>query len=312
LYTAGPSLNGNSVKTAEAADKMVREQQAAGYDFLKLHPGLTLDNFNAIVKAANEVHIPFAGHVSWEVGIWRAITANYASVDHLDGFIEGLVPDLASIPEDQAGFMGIFVAGRADSTQLPKLMKALAEHRIGVVPTQALAERWFAADKTSAQLLKAPEMIYIEAGLAAKWAESKDKTMTSPLYKPETYSQFIKLRRKLIYECQKNGVLLLLGSDAPQVFNVPGFSIHHELQYLVKAGLTPYQALRTGTVNPSLYFNRADAGTIKTGNVSDLVLLNGNPLKDISQSSRIEGVMLADRWLPKEYIAAELKKLVKK
>ena len=149
LYTAGPSLNGNTVKTIEAADKMVREQKAAGYDFLKLHPGLALDNFNVIVKTANEVHIPFAGHVSWEVGIWRAIDAGYASVDHMDGFIEGLVPGLASMSEEQAGFMGIFVAGRADSTQIPKLMRGLAGHHIAVVPTQSLAERWFAADKTS-------------------------------------------------------------------------------------------------------------------------------------------------------------------
>ena len=155
-------------------------------------------------------------------------------------------------------------------------------------------------------------MMYIDAVTAGKWAESKERTMTNPSYKPETYNQFIKLRRKLIYECQKQGVVLLLGSDAPQVFNVPGFSIHHELQYLVNAGLTPYQALRTGTVNPALYFHRPDAGTIKIGNVAELVLLNGNPLKDIRQTSRIEGVMLSNRWLSKDDIAGELKKLVKK
>ena len=59
------------------------------------------------------------------------------------------------------------------------------------------------------------------------------------------------------------------------------------------------------------FFNRDDAGSIKTGNVSDLVLLTGNPLADISNTSRIEGVMLGNRWLSKEFIASELKKLVK-
>ena len=98
---------------------------------------------------------------------------------------------------------------------------------------------------------------------------------------------------------------LLLGSDAPQVFNVPGFSIHHELKYLVDAGLTPYEALRSGTVNVASFFNHPDWGTVKRGNVSDLVLLGGNPLKYIQQTSKIEGVMRGSQWVSKEYIEAE-------
>jgi imidazolonepropionase-like amidohydrolase len=104
---------------------------------------------------------------------------------------------------------------------------------------------------------------------------------------------------------------MLLGSDAPQVYNVPGFSIHHELQYMVDAGLTPFEALQMGTVNVAKFFERSDAGTIKAGNVSDLVLLTANPLQDIGNTSQIEGVMLGNRWLPKEFIDSELKKLVK-
>ncbi len=311
LYTSGPSLNGTSVKTAEGGAAMVREQKAAGYDFLKLHPGLTLDNFNAIVKTAKEVNIPFAGHVSWDVGIWRAIDAGYASIDHLDGFIEGMVPGIETLTQEQVGFVGLYVAGRADATQIPKLVKGLRDHHIWAVPTQALAERWLSADKTSEQLRNAPEMIYMDPKTVANWADSKDKAMSSPLYKKEDFDSFIRLRRKLIYECNKNGVGLLLGSDAPQVFNVPGFSIHHELQYIVDSGLTPYEALRTGTVNVAAYFNRPDAGIIKAGNVADLVLLAGDPLADIKQTRGIEGVMLANRWLSKEYIAIELNKLVK-
>ena len=75
FYTSGPSFNGISVKTPEGGEKMVRDQKAMGYDFLKLHPGLTRENFNAIVNIAKEVGIPFAGHVSSGVGVWRAIDA---------------------------------------------------------------------------------------------------------------------------------------------------------------------------------------------------------------------------------------------
>ena len=94
----------------------------------------------------------------------------------------------------------------------------------------------------------------------------------------------------------------MLGSDAPQIFNVPGFSIHHEMKYMVDAGLTPYETLRTGTVNVASYLNKPDWGVVKTGNVSDLVLLSGNPLKDISQTKNIEGVMMGTNWLSKGYI----------
>ena len=123
--------------------------------------------------------------------------------------------------------------------------------------------------------------------------------------------RLIELRRKLIYECNKNGVGLLLGSDAPQVFDVPGFSVHHELRYLVDAGLTPYDALKTGTVNVGKFLKREDIGVIKIGAVSDLLLLNGNPLSDINQSKNIEGVMMGNLWFGRDYRSAELKKLEK-
>lgn len=313
FFTSGPSFNGLSVKTPEGGDKMVREQKTMGYDFLKLHPGLTLENFNAIVKAAREVGIPYAGHVSSGVGVWRAIDAGYASIDHLDGFIEGMVPGIEAMTPEEVGFFGLFAAKKSDQTQIPKLVTGLREHHIWVVPTQCLAERWIAADKSAEQLRGAPEMIYMDTKTLDAWTTNKKNQMSNPKYNEAEVNDFVKLRRKLIYECNKNGVGLLLGSDAPQVFNVPGFSIHHELQYLVDAGLTPYEALRTGTVNVAAFFNLSgNSGTVKAGNVSDLVLLNGNPLADIRQTTKIEGVMLGNNWLSKEYIAAELKKLEKK
>ncbi|CAN5450037.1 amidohydrolase family protein [soil metagenome] len=312
FYTSGPSFNGLSVKTPEGADKMVREQKAIGYDFLKLHPGLTLANFNAMVKTAKEVNIPFAGHVSSGVGVWRAIDAGYASIDHMDGFIEGMVPGIEKMTDQEIGFFGLFASKKVDETKIPALMKALKDHKIWVVPTQCLAERWIAPTPTGDELRNAPEMLYMDTKTLDSWSENKKRQIATPGYNETDALNFVKLRKKLIYECQKNGVGLLLGSDAPQVFNVPGFSIHHELKYLVDAGLTPYEALRSGTVNVASFLNHPDWGTIKTGNVSDLVLLSGNPLKDIQQTSKIEGVMLGSQWLSKEYIKAELKKLTKR
>ena len=311
FYTTGPSFNGISVTSPEAGADMVRKQKAAGYDYLKLHPGLTRQKFDAIASTAKEVKIPFVGHVSFGVGVWRAIEAGYSSIDHLDGFIEGLVPGIQNMDQQQAGFFGTKVADRADVTQITKLMSALKSKGIWVVPTQSLAERWISGKYTPEDFMRDPDRIYIKPETVAQWIKTKTDMLNDSGFNVTRIEDFVKLRRKLIKECQKNGVGLLLGSDAPQVFNVPGFAAHNELEYLVLAGLTPYEALRTGTVNVATYLNRKDSGVIKTGAVSDLILLNGNPLTDIKQTRNISGVMIGDKWLTKEFIDSELMRLKK-
>lgn len=311
FYATGPSFNGQTVKTAGRGAEMVREQKAAGYDYLKLHPGLTKETFPAIAKTAREVGIPFVGHVSFNVGVWRAIEAKYSSIDHLDGFIEAITPGSDTLAEQETGLFGAWIAYRANATMIPKLVNALREKQIYVVPTQALAERWL-SPLPATEFTDDPEMIYMKPQEIESWVKAKSGYMTNPNFSKEHAERLVQIRRKLIYECQKNGVSILLGSDAPQVFNVPGFSIHHEMKYMVDAGLTPYETLKTGTVNVASYLGKTDSGVIKAGNVSDLVLLNGNPLTDISQTRTIEGVMMGTNWLSKTYIQSELKKLEKK
>ena len=311
FITSGPSLNGNSVKTAADAARLVREQKSAGYDFLKLHPGLTKETFPAVAKAAHEAGIPFAGHVSFDVGVWQAIDSGYATIDHLDGFVESLVPPGTPITEQSNGLFGMFSAARADTLRIPALMQRLREKKIWVVPTQALAERWFAP--VDAERLRAePEMIYMTSKTLDDWTNAKKSLQSNPSYNAADMNQFIQLRRQLILACERSGVGLLLGSDAPQVFDVPGFSLHHELKYMVDAGLTPYEALRTGTVAVARFLNQPGAGVVRAGAPADLVLLNGNPLLDISQTKNIDGVVLAGRWLSKGWIAETLKGLEKK
>ena len=91
------------------------------------------------------------------------------------------------------------------------------------------------------------------------------------------------------------GAGLLLGSDSPQLFNVPGFSIHHELAFLVEAGLTPFEALQTGTTAVAEFLG-TNTGTVAVGRDADLVLLDANPLADISNVRRVHGVMLRGIW----------------
>lgn len=309
FYTTGPSFNGMSVKSPEEGSEMVKRQKEAGYDYLKLHPGLTRQKFDAIASNAKAVGIPFAGHVSSGVGVWRAIEAGYSSIDHLDGFVEALVPGIEKLHEQQTGLFGMWVADEADRSRIPELMKALRENRIWVVPTQSLAERWFHPDYKAEDFRKDPHSIYMKPETVAQWIASKNSLAGNAQYDEAEIRNFVQLRRDLILACQENGVGLLLGCDAPQVFNVPGFSTHNELEYLVRSGLTPYQALMTGTRNVAKYLGKSDSGLIRQGAVSDLILLNANPLEDIRHTREIAGVMIGAKWMDRKDLDAALKAL---
>ncbi|MHC4819721.1 MAG: amidohydrolase family protein, partial [Planctomycetota bacterium] len=93
------------------------------------------------------------------------------------------------------------------------------------------------------------------------------------------------------------GARLLLGTDCGTPYIVAGWSVHRELELLVEAGLTPYEALRAGTVSAAAYL-RDDFGTVQVGKRADLVLVEANPLADVKHAARRVGVMVRGRWLP--------------
>ncbi|MCZ6687772.1 MAG: amidohydrolase, partial [Gammaproteobacteria bacterium] len=136
LYTSGPSLNGRSVNGPVDAGNKVRQQQLAGYDFVKLHPGLNLREFRAIDRVADELGIPYAGHVGLLIGVPEALRLGQASIDHLDGYLQALVPKDTVYPDAANGLFGFGLAGLIDETQIEPLAKATAKAGVWIVPTQ--------------------------------------------------------------------------------------------------------------------------------------------------------------------------------
>ncbi len=306
IFTSSPSLNGNTVSSKEEAKEKVTAYQKDGYDFLKIHPGVPLEAFDQIVATANEVGIPFAGHVPVAVGIRHALESKYASIDHVDGFLEGLVPESAGVDPSDNGFFGYAFTPLADTTNIDGLVQMAKNNKVWIVPTQSLFERWFAPIPVET-LLAQPEMKYMPKSTLANWERIKKETMADESFTEAQWRQFDAIRKKLIYKLQQNGHGMLLGSDAPQLFNVPGFSIHHEIQGMLNAGLTPLEIIRSGTINPATYFNSSDTfGEIKEGMQADLILVDANPLEDLSALQKITGVMVRGRWLDSKTIADTL------
>ncbi|QDH80754.1 amidohydrolase family protein [Echinicola soli] len=312
IYTSSPSLNGNTVTSTEQATEMVTSYQKDGFDFLKLHPGLRLHVFDQIVKTAKEVNIPFAGHVSTLVGIRHALESGYASIDHVDGFLEGLVPESAEVNPTENGFFGYNFTEKADTAMIPELVNLTNENHVWVVPTQSLFSRWFSPTPAE-QLATNPEMKYMAPEVLENWINSKKNLTETDEYNAEQWEDFMAIRKMLIHQLQENGHGLLLGSDAPQVFNVPGFSIQHEMQAMVDAGLSPLEILQMGTINPAKYFQEeGNFGEITEGASADLILLDKNPLEDIANMRHPLGVMVKGIWISREQIDQKLKTIADK
>jgi hypothetical protein len=311
IYTSGPSLNGNSVPTPGAAARIVAEQKAAGYDFLKIHPGIAGEVFDTLAATARRVGIRFAGHVPLEVGLARAFETGYATIDHLDGYVEAMVREGSPVTAAESQFFGLNLGGYLDESKLPELVEATRNAGVWNVPTQMLLEN-LAPGETVEALDRRPEMRYVPRVSRSKWAETKNSILSQTGSSVESARRVMQVRRKLIKALHAGGAGLLLGSDAPQIYNVPGFSIHRELAALVAAGLTPYQALETGTRNVAVFFGTLPtSGTIGVGKRADLVLLDANPLVDVGNTTRRAGVMLRGRWLPKAEIETRLAVIAK-
>ena len=294
LVTSGPSMNGNSVSGPADAERKVRAQHAAGYDFIKIHPGLDAAEYEAIAATAAELGIPFAGHVPAAVGVIGALEAGTATIDHLDGYLAALMPADSDASGGYGGFFDVLLADQVVEERIDDLARKTAAAGTWNVPTEALFEHRVSA-QTAAELQNRPEMRYMRKATVAQWVSAKERQENERGFSPEVGARAIELRRRLILALHEAGAGLLLGSDAPQVFNVPGFSLHDELRYLVAAGLTPFAALQTGTTAVAEFLG-TNGGYVAAGRDADLVLLDANPLADISNTRRIHGVMLRGSW----------------
>jgi imidazolonepropionase-like amidohydrolase len=295
LFTSGPSINGNTAPDAATAERMVREQKAAGYDFLKLHPGLEREVFDALVATSRAERIPFSGHVSTAVGVEAALAAKQSAIDHLDGYIQALADRRCLDGPVPAGIMGIGLADCADDSRMPELVTATREAGTWMVPTQILIEQW-AAPPTDEELRSRAAYRFLSPSTIAQWQKSRMQfDQASPQAK-----QFVDLRRELLRQMHVAGVPILLGSDAPQLFNMPGDSTFAELELYGAIGLSPMDALATATVNVARFFGQENRfGRLREGLEADVLLLSDDPMADLANVRKLEGVMLRGRWLPR-------------
>ena len=306
LFLGSTSMHGSQVTTPEQAEQLVREYRQTGYDLVKVHEDLTLEVFDALAATANEVAIPFGGHVSDRVGLLHALEAGQASIDHLDNYIQALVPEERQ-PAAPPGLRGIgTVMELVDLDRIPQLVEATRSARAWVVPTMVLWETAFYGDRSGAEMrAQRPEVRYMPPETVEEWERAVDERLA--VIDPETNRRVSALRRTILKALHDGGAAILLGTDSPQIFSVPGFAMHHEMALWVEVGMTPYQVLETGTRRVAEYFDATDDfGSVAVGHRADLLLLTENPIEDIGNVASRAGVMVNGRWIPEQQIQDRL------
>ena len=232
------------------------------------------------------------------MGVSGALDAGLATIDHLDGYIQYLLPPEIDYSKIPAGYYGVNLLDLVDENRITKAAIDTREAGVSIVPTQALIEHTATPSPAAKERAALPEMAYMPPEIIQRWVESKERNIGRMPDVPGAASHLQNIRKRLIKAMHDEGVNLLLGSDAPQTFNVPGISLHQELKLIIEAGLSPYEALLTGTAAPAEFFDLdGEFGRIRTGLAADLILVEKNPLENIDGGNYPLGVMVRGIWL---------------
>jgi N-acetylglucosamine-6-phosphate deacetylase len=315
IFFTGPYLDGQPpsfqpsivVRNAGEAVAAVDILRNDGVDFIKVQSRLQPESYFALAAESKKLTIRFVGHVPDSITAAQASVAGQASIEHLTGVLLGL----STREEELRGDKLKPAKGRIEERAwLRRLLNSVSDRRTHAlleefkrngtwqVPTfPLLVHIGFLTPRTD--LAEDPRLRFIPGDLRAIWKKGRKALLEG--YTDEDFAlreAIIQESLEVVGKMSAAGVPIMAGTDttAPNVF--PGFSLHEDLEYLVKAGLTPMQALQAATSKPAEFLGRsAGQGTIQVGKRADLVLLDGDPLVDIRNTQKIRAVVVNGKLL---------------
>ena len=285
----------------EEAKKLVAEMAALGVDGIKAHVVLSSEVYLAIVEAAAQHNLPFDGHVPIDHNI-RNSDRVCAEADCWKDFRTMGVPALTHVEElVKMGEWSDGIKYLLTEEAIRQIAQDAAKDGMSVT-TSVYLMRSIAAQAADLEGLLAgmPELKYVHPGVfdGMKWGPNESgANWYSELGAYPWYPNYLASIEKMLLALNESGVLLMSGTDVPMAVIVPGFSLHDEFETMADVGLSPYDVLKTSTYNPALYLGGLEEfGTVEVGKRADLVLLEANPLEDITNTRQIAGVMARGRY----------------
>ncbi len=325
LFVASPGLtgrpqsaesNGRLATTPEAAKSAVEEFKRAGYDFIKFVDGFVQPYYDAAIKAAKEQGIRVVGHVDPSTGVAHALKQKQ-NLEHFDAYMESVLKDdspiKVSVSDRNVYRKDNWVSlDYVDDEKVKAIAKATAESGTYTTPTLNFFKSVVVEGETEEQIRSRPDFLFTPKKNSARLfpALKRINEIRPSIERRQRYQQ---IRDTLTVLILRNGGKIMAGSDSPDAFHVYGFALHRELKALKAAGLTNYEVLSAATRVPA-EFLKVDKkfGTIKAGLRADLVLLDENPLADISATEKRTGVMVRGNWFPESVLTQWLDEIGKR
>ena len=328
IYLSGAIIDGSFTllqgslqpKSAEEAIRLVDSLYQKGADFIKIYDDLSVDTYKAIAHRCNELGLAFAGHVPMSIKADVASEMGQKSMEHLSGIFKLSTTQVGKLDSLEGDFKTHFLSNNLpaaiqtfvrinsvknsafDPQKTAELAKVLYENGTYVTPTLITLDRHWS--RKGGTYINQDENKYISENLLQTW--DPELNFPEKMYPPiawETGKDLKNTSLEITKILHEKGVNILAGTDCGISYIVPGFSLHDELELLVKAGLSNADALKTATVNPAKYFSVSDSyGQVATGMKANVILLNANPLEDISNTKNIYGIVRNGTYLNRIYL----------
>lgn len=291
----GGEGSGNIANTPEDGRQTVRIAKAQGYEFIKVYSSLNIETFKAIVDEASRQGMKVVGHIpnAFKGKIEEAFVPNYAMVAHAEEYAKQT--DSFS-DEDAKRFAQI---AKKNGTWLTPTLITMVKIKEQV--------------RSLDGIINLPSLKYVNPLMQSKWLGSNNYNTGTTPDRVAYVDKIADFNSWLVKAFKEAGVPIVAGTDSGVSGVVWGFSLHDELELLVSAGLTPQEALTSSTRLPATWLGIDDKiGTIETGKYADLILLDANPLDDISNTRKISGVFVNGQWVDRAKIETMLSDLAKR
>jgi len=288
IYTCGPTIR--TTQKAEEAKQIVEEQARAGYDSIKIYNFVSKEAYAVLIDEARKHNMLIVGHIPREPKFEDVLKSGQA-IAHAEEFV-----------------YTFFDNNVDDQSRISQAAAMARENNVSVILTLVAFDHIIRQAENLPALLALPEYKFLAPWIRADWQpgknlyEKKFANAESLAYLKKSLA----LQKKLAQAFRQAGVRVLVGTDAMNMGVVPGFSVHEELRNLVEIGFTPFEALQAATHYPAEFLRKNEFGTIAVGKRADLILVDGDPLKNVSNASKLSGVMTRGRWLSKNELSKML------